>query len=149
MKHHHDSTGSRHGLAASRPVSPLCQNSCCPDIDLFPNEIYDGGVAEAGEAPKESEGDDFEEWAPSAPSAPPTVSPMEREKHVLGGHVQYRSWCPHCLRIRGRANQHQRYADAQEKALPILHWDYCYLSTGDSEDDEAAAARSESPLLCM
>ena len=61
MKHHHDIIGSRHGLAASRPVSPLCQNCIYPDIDLFPNEVYDGGVAEAGEAPKESEGDDFEE----------------------------------------------------------------------------------------
>ena len=79
----------------SQPVRPPIVNTFSSDkVDIFPNEVHQGGDAAEKEGPEEVEGEDYEEWAPSAPSSPPVASVAEKEKHVMGGHVQYRSWCP-------------------------------------------------------
>ena len=38
-------------------------------------------------------------------TTPPMVSRKEREEHELT-HIPYRSWCPHCVRGRGRNQPH-------------------------------------------
>ena len=124
---------------ASTPISPpksVSNNS----LDVFPNDVVGGGAQEAATEP-DGEEETFEEWALGASSVPAVATPAQKEQHAISGHVQYRSWCPHCLRIRGRANKHDKDdAGSSSKAFPILHWDYCYLcSTGDStEEDEKA-----------
>ena len=79
----------------------------------------------------------------------------DRERHVLGGHVQFRSWCSFCVKYRGRDSPHLRSGDNADKTYPILHWDYAYLSStgGTPEEVEAedldAEKNGESPLLCL
>ena len=94
------------------------------EIDVYPNEVYDG--AEAADAEEE---DTHEEWAPAAPTSPLMPTQADRERHVLGGHVQFRSWCAFCVKYRGRDGPHSRGGDDADKAYPILHWDYAYLSS--------------------
>ena len=139
MSNHHASTD---GQPVSPPNSLLNQTSTSYNADLFPNEVCEGGeVAPEGPGP-DADGDElFEEWAPSAPSSPPKATPREREQHALSGHVQYRSWCPHCVRARARANAHARHDAADPQAYPVLHWDYCYLSATCEEEEKEAERR--------
>ena len=53
----------------------------------------------------------------------------------MQGHVMYRSWCPHCVRIRGRANPHSKSDSGNERAYRILHWDYAYLSSSSDKEE--------------
>ena len=39
-------------------------------------------------------------------TAPRNPSRSEIEDHVLNGHTAFRSWCPHCVRGRGRRTAH-------------------------------------------
>ena len=69
------------------PVRPPIENT----VDLYPNEIYSGGVASEGIGP-EVEQEDFEDWAPVASPPAIVVSRQQRERHELSGHVRYQSW---------------------------------------------------------
>ena len=121
------------------------------NVDMFPNDVYEGGVESDGPGPDvEPDGEEQVEEEPhvSASSSPPVVSELARQRHYLSGHVLYRSWCPHCLRVRGRDNQHKP-TDSASRDYPILHWDYAYLFSKNVDDDSAAENRRDSPLLCM
>ena len=45
-------------------------------------------------------------------------------------HLPYRSWCPHCVRGKGRTMDHKRAS--REKLVRELHLDYCFM--GSKED---------------
>ena len=154
MNRHHHGIGANCGNGANLPVSPpiSCDyfsssfsHSC---IDICPNEGYQGGVGAEGPGPaQEEEQEVFEECAPSAPSSPPQVSQAARDHHVLSGHVSYRSWCPHCVAVRGREDSHRQAGDSADKLYPILHWDYAFISSSCPDDDAEADKQGESPLL--
>ena len=72
----------------------------------------------------------------------------ELDQHNLT-HAAYRSWCPHCVRGRGRNAAHssvQRDADA----VPVVTFDYCFLGSGRGASSEASAQASGlTPVLVM
>ena len=76
------------------------------------------------------------------------VSETEEANHRLTGHAQHRSWCSHCVRARGRADGHPRQRPEGHQ-WPELAFDYAYLSSRCEEDDAAAEADGQSPLLNM
>ena len=68
---------------------------------------------------------------------PPQPSRTEVARHNLT-HVNYRSWCPHCVAGR-RSNNPHRTRLSNHRKVPLLCADYCYLR--DVED--------EAPLTAM
>ena len=60
-------------------------------------------------------------------------------------HYPYQSWCPHCNDGRGAEFGHASRPKSPS-ALPIISFDYCFLSDGaDIEDQEQFEAAGESP----
>ena len=57
----------------------------------------------------------------------------EIEEHEILGHVQFRSWCRHCVAARGVGQQHRSQDEEPEGTLPTISSDYAYLSQ-ESED---------------
>ena len=54
----------------------------------------------------------------------------EVETHNLT-HLPYRSWCPHCVRGKGKTMDHRKAG--REKMIPEVHVDYCFMgSKGDA-----------------
>ena len=50
--------------------------------------------------------------------------------HCLAGHVPYRSWCPHCVRGRGKNAGHGKQKGDHE--VPLIGVDYAFLGAGYS-----------------
>ena len=78
---------------------------------------------------------------------PSDPTSAEVENHQLTGHAVFRSWCRHCVRGRGREAAHSSTA-RPEGSLPILSWDYCYLSSkrqspSISKSSEATVTESQ------
>ena len=64
---------------------------------------------------------------------PGTPSKLEKERHECMGHVQYRSWCPSCVRGRGQNSGHR--VDAGDKdpiALPGISMDFFFAGEKDN-----------------
>ena len=60
---------------------------------------------------------------------PKLPSAEEVEAHNLT-HLPYRSWCPHCVRGKGKTMDHR--LAGREKVMRELHVDYCFMvSRGD------------------
>jgi len=55
---------------------------------------------------------------------PHEPTPEERKEHEKT-HLPYRSWCPHCVRGRGKEMPHRR--GDQGGGLPELHFDYAFM----------------------
>ena len=70
------------------------------DDVLYPAEDTGGGAPEAEEEPEEAR-------EVRAPPIPVTLSRAEVLQHRLKHHP-YRSWCPHCVRGKGREDKHMR-----------------------------------------
>ena len=49
-------------------------------------------------------------------------------------HLPYRSWCPHCVRGRGKSAAHARRDKEKETSMPTIAVDYHFL--GEKEGDE-------------
>ena len=56
---------------------------------------------------------------------PKLPSGEEVERHYLMGHMQYRDWCPVCVRSQGREIDHTR-DKGKGRDLPEYSWDYCF-----------------------
>ena len=63
------------------------------------------------------------------------LKPSQKEirEHQESGHMPFRSWCPHCVRGRGKEMQHRRRSDEEESGIPEYHLDYCF--PGDEGED--------------
>ena len=61
------------------------------------------------------------------PGAP---SQKDIDEHEAGGHATYRSWCEACVEGRGVGEPHLR-AKKQESTIPILAFDYLFVTSGD------------------
>ena len=64
---------------------------------------------------------------------PKLPSEHEVREHSLSGHMPFRSWCPHCVRGRGKEMDHKKQGDEEEAGIPEYHLDYCF--PGDSEGE--------------
>ena len=77
---------------------------------------------------------------------PYTPTSMEREHHSCTGHAVYRSWCPSCVKGRGRSSPHTA-KDHTEDEIPVLSWDYAFLrpigqeAAPDANPEQATIAR--------
>ena len=92
---------------------------------------------------KDEEGDAEEEGeegreAVAMPS-PMTPSRREREQHELT-HTPYRSWCPHCVRARGRNRAHLANKDPEKPGVPRISFDYFFFSDEDEKSDSESYA---------
>ena len=71
--------------------------------------------------------------------APANPTRAEVDEHESTGHVQYRTWCRHCVAGRGLGQQH-RSRDEESKrddGLPIIASDYTFMTTDGKEDGRA------------
>ena len=105
------------------------------------------------EAAEDAEPVDAREARRAPTPEEPTAS--EREAHALAGHAVFRSWCRHCVRGRGREAAHS-CSIRPETAIPVLSWDYCYLTSRKDASGEAIVSSepselgsAESPVLVM
>ena len=54
-------------------------------------------------------------------------SAEEVERHKVSGHIPYRSWCPVCVKARGKEMGHARGSgEARGRKLPEYSMDYCF-----------------------
>ena len=67
-----------------------------------------------------------EEEAPVEAQAGP-IRPTSKEKddHNLT-HANYRSWCPHCVKGRGKVTPHRRSEEGGRADVPQIVMDYCF-----------------------
>ena len=146
-------------MKTSNPISPKCTHN----LNLF---VHEGsGVVEGGElcpavdveegAPskrsrvqevdedqgEEQDQDESEEArAVKAPPIPSTPSREEVRQHRLT-HRPFRSWCPHCVRGKGRNDQHRKSPQKDEPTdAPKIVADYFFIGQRrpkEKEDREA------------
>ena len=71
-----------------------------------------------------------------SPSDPTTA---EVEEHEATGHVQYRTWCKHCVAGRGIGQQHRTREEElrAQDGLPVIASDYTFMSQSGAEDSRA------------
>ena len=70
---------------------------------------------------------------PHSIAAPPQPSKEEVARHNLT-HVNYRSWCPHCVAGR-RNNTAHRSLPHRTRRVPLFVADYCFLRDVQDEDN--------------
>ena len=87
----------------------------------------------------EEEGEEGRE-AVAAPS-PKSPSRLEKENHELT-HTPYRSWCPHCVRMRGRNTAHKKQEKKEKSWIPRISFDYFFFS----QEEEHA---NTNPMIVM
>ena len=95
-----------------------------------------GAQEEAEEEDKEEVGE--EAHKPRQVPVPIRPSQADVEEHNVLGHVQYRSWCPHCVASRGVGQRHVAVKE-EEGAKPTILSDYGYMN-GQSLVDEASGS---------
>ena len=112
-----------------------CAHSNDYEMLVSPGELcpVDGAGTDHAQEDLEPEFD-YEEEAGSRAlvkvADPKLPSAEEVETHNLT-HLPYRSWCPHCVRGKGKTMDHRRAG--RGKTIPELHVDYCFMgSTGDA-----------------
>ena len=115
------------------------------DGDKAEDGLGQAMAAENGEIHEEAQEQDAEEGrkAVGMPS-PIVVTRREREEHELT-HLPYRSWCPHCVRGRGRnCPHHQGVKDKHDKEamVPRVALDYFFLN----EEDKV---KETNPMMVM
>ena len=65
--------------------------------------------------------------------APPQPSKEEKSRHDLT-HINYRSWCPHCVFGR-RNNTPHRTSHSGRRNIPLFCADYCFIRDVDDPDN--------------
>ena len=85
---------------------------------------------------------------PRKAKAPEAPSQEEIDEHVLT-HLPFKSWCQICVACRRNNRPHYKSKD-DDRELPLLNVDYCFLQ--DSEDKDplvVALSRVRPSRLCM
>ena len=72
-------------------------------------------------------------------SVPIRPTPQMIENHRAGGHVPFRSWCPACVRGRGRSFQHHLTENSEEQ-VPTISIDYGFFGSQE-------ATSTDSPVI--
>ena len=78
---------------------------------------------------------------------PPDPTALEKDNHQATGHAIFRCWCDPCVRGRGRGKGHYE-VDHEGERVPVLSWDYGFLSSKSQDEDAQAEASGQSPVLC-
>ena len=70
--------------------------------------------------------------------SPTDPAPDEVEEHESTGHIQYRSWCRHCVAGRGVGQQHRTRGEQArtQDGMPTITCDYTFMSGGGAEQDD-------------
>ena len=105
------------GVGTRREVREVCQGNA--------QEVGQGGAEEPEVA--------AEARAPVATRSPTEPTTKEILQHNIT-HLPYRSWCPHCVRGRGKSAAHKARDVEKEGQLPTIAVDYHFL--GEKEGDE-------------
>ena len=105
--------------------------------------------AEKEEEEVRPEEDSEEIRNPMAPRIPVAPSREEVQQHRLT-HRPFRSWCPHCVRGKGRASQHRQSTQKHEvPGIPKLASDYFFVGSrrptnrGEREAEERTRVEAE------
>lgn len=91
-----------------------------------------GGVAEESEA-AEVESGEFEKPPIRVAKDPGAPTEQEVQEHYAT-HLPYRSWCPVCVKARGKEEPHKKATTSNDK--PIVSMDYKELGEEIEEDDK-------------
>ena len=84
----------------------------------------ESGNEEQGREEVEQE-EEREGRKPKSKRAPNEPTREEIIEHRLT-HTPYRSWCPECVKARGRATDHVS-AGGEDRAIPTVHVDYWFM----------------------
>ena len=111
-----------------------------------------GEEAQGEEAQEEGE----EARAVHAPPIPDTPSKEQVRQHRLT-HRPFRSWCPHCIRGKGRSDQHRQSSQKDlHTEIPKIASDYFYVGQrrprGKEERDRAeeeAERDGQTPIIVL
>ena len=139
-------------------MSTLCSpvRTVSPPVSLFTSDLA-LPAADAQQDHREDPIDDpgeelVEGRAPRQQGSPGDPSTAEVEEHRLMGHAVYRSWCPSCVRGRGRDDRHGA-TRRDDSEVPIISFDYCFLSSRacarDHPEGDATDESHQSPVLVM
>ena len=74
---------------------------------------------------------------PRVPNLPPEPSTRQIAEHELTGHAVYRSWCRHCVALKGQAHAP---SSREEGELPEIGIDYGFFGRGGED---------VLPILCV
>ena len=69
------------------------------------------------------------------PRNPSEPTPEEKQKH-WAVHLPYRSWCPVCVKARGREDSHRAQKQSKDEDLPRISMDYATVGN-DQEGSDA------------
>ena len=148
--------GSPKSDQTSAPVSP--------DVDIFVNDHFanpepesHASVGADGQQPDVGEDEEGQEEFPmQIRPGPPTPTRADVDQHEATGHACYRCWCSECVRGRGRNRSH-RGRDHTADQVPVISFDYGFLSNKANPEDKEEYARldaeaeasGQSPVLCL
>ena len=91
-----------------------------PQARIVGAEVIDDEIAEDGELTVQ---------VPIGIPEPAQPSKKEVDRHNLT-HINYRSWCPHCVAGR-RSNSQHRSQTSNRRNVPLFCADYCYVKDVD------------------
>ena len=80
-----------------------------------------------------------------SPSAP---SRQEMLEHMIT-HYPFRSWCVHCTRGKCKASQHRISGGSEASAVPIVGFDYAFLSDRGSKGEDDAEDVDDATLKVL
>ena len=76
------------------------------------------------------DGEPNEAAQPRALAAPSPPSRQEALEHYMT-HLPFRNWCPFCVKGKSKASPHLVHGDRGEHEVPIVAFDYCFMSEHD------------------
>ena len=122
----------------------------------MPGTEGSGGSEVQGEQLEEKDQEGEEAREVRAPPIPDTPSREQVRQHRLT-HRPFRSWCPHCVRGKGRSDQHRRSGQKDEHSdIPKVVSDYFFIGQRrpigrvEREQAEAEAEREgQTPILVI
>ena len=95
-------------------------------------------LKEAKRKARESQEESQEETRkPQVARRPYTPTAAEVEAH-LPPHLEFRSWCPHCVAGKGIATQHRKNTGEITELGVTLSLDYCFMTAEEAGDDMRA-----------
>ncbi len=104
------------------------------------DEDGDGGV-DGGERDVEEDFDEQEGRRPKMRRNPNEPTKEEIREHQIT-HTPFRSWCPECVKARGKATGHPGCED-EERGVPRVHIDYWFMRDGRGEESKTIAVMKD------
>jgi hypothetical protein len=111
-------------------VSTRPYNKGLEDADVMANDVdsdadEEGIPNEMGSGPCERIAQEKDDVVVKRVLDPQLPSQKEVDMHYVMGHLPFRSWCPVCVKAKGREMDH-RADSGKERKMPAYSWDYCF-----------------------